>query len=206
MTIKASLRIILKANDIEIAESDDPKLWQEVFAAITQNISPEKADVVDETKSIPTNNAEEVKSVKTTNLVNSDPKSLFAKELGISMDELEGALGPTFEEPYIHLDPHCWEALRKNTGPRGRNSVAPTALAATVLALWFNHARIEEPTTIKLCSGVLNTIHLTDKNAPRAIKNTEWLQNRATGIFINPAQRSRAIALAASFCTKSPIN
>jgi len=206
VTIKASLKIILTANDIEIAESDNPKLWQEVFATISQGVSAQRTRVEPEKNTITTSKRPETELSVENVSTKKDPIGSFAKEISISRDELLGAIGPTMDEPYIHLDPHCWEALRKNTGTRGKSSIAPTSLAATVLALWFKHAGISEHPTTKLCSAVLNTIHLTDKNAPRAIRNTEWLQSRGNGIVINPAQRSRAIALTASFCTKSPVN
>jgi hypothetical protein len=207
MAVKASLKIILMANDVEIAESVDSVLWQSVFAAITQGSSqvsgiqsgnPASQTLVDK-------NSNKNGSVLANNSGGATPIGKFAFELGVTTEEIEGALGPTNVEPFIHLDPHCWEALKKNTPARGPQAVAPIALAGTVLALWFKHAGIDGLPTIKQCQAVLNTIHTRDANAARSLKNTEWLQSRGNGIVINPAQRSRAVALATSYCRKSPI-
>ena len=35
MTVKANLRIVLLANDVTVAETDDAALWQHTLAAIT---------------------------------------------------------------------------------------------------------------------------------------------------------------------------
>ncbi len=207
MTVKASLKIVLMANEVEIAESDDTALWQSVFAAISQgtNQVPQGQPAPMPSGAPLTENSPAIEPPSTNMATGTGPLAKFAAELGITQDEVEGALAPTIEEPYIHLDPHCWEALKKNTPPRGAQAVAPIALAGTVLALWFKHAGIDGIPTTKQCQAVLNTIHIRDRNAARSLKNTEWLQNRGNGIVINPAQRSRAVALASSYCTKSPI-
>src|SRR5438477_8276223 len=40
MTVKASLRVVLLANEITVAESEDPALWQYNLAAITGGRMP----------------------------------------------------------------------------------------------------------------------------------------------------------------------
>ena len=206
MAVKAALKIVLMANDIEIAESNDPILWQNVFASITHGQNQvQPSQVVNqppETGQLPHEN-----QGHTTQNINSSasPLEKFASELGVKIEELEGALAPSNEAPYIHLDSHCWEALKKNTPPKGPQAIPPIALAGTVLAIWFKHAGIEGIPTTKQCHAVLKTIHIVEKNAARALKNTEWLQVRGNGIVINPAQRSRAVKLASSFCTKSTL-
>ena len=206
MTVKASLKIVLMANDIEIAESEDKNLWQHVFAAINQGASQVQVE-----QTLPIEGA----VVPLTNEGSQPPAftpsdtgglNKFAAELRISPEEVEGALAPSLEAPYIHLDPHCWEAIKKNTPSRGAQAIAPIALAGTVLSLWFKHAGIDGIPTSAQCQTVLRTIHISDKNAGRSLKNTEWLQARGNGIVINPAQRSRAIAVAAAYCTKSTVN
>lgn len=208
MTVKASLKIVLMANDIEIAESDDKVLWQSVFAAINQGTSQLQAGIsVHEGGGGSLTSGSQGGESPVLNPVNGmDHLNKLAAELDITPAEVEGALAPTLDAPYIHLDPHCWEALKKNTPPRGPQAIAPIALAGTVLALWFRHAGIDGIPTSKQCQAVLKTIHVTDKNASRSLKNTEWLQTRGNGIVINPALRSRAIAVARAYCTKTPIS
>jgi len=206
MSVKASLKIILMANDVEIAESEDKILWQNVFSAINQGtdqIAAEQAIAAAPapiTTVAPSNGAHPSVAPAGTGAM-----AQLAAELGISTDEVEGALAPSTEAPFIHLDPHCWEALKKNTPNRGGQAIAPIALVGTLLALWFRHGGIEGSPTTKQCQAVLKTIHLSDKNAGRSLKNAEWLQVRNSGIVINPAKRSRAVAVAKAYCSQSPI-
>ncbi|GGD74154.1 hypothetical protein [Lacimicrobium alkaliphilum] len=205
MTVKASLKIVLMANDVEIAESVDKTLWQKVFAAINQGTNQVQLESTSPgAGTLPSAPSGEVESLSLTP-GGIDGLSKFAGELGITPEEVEGALYPSLEAPYIHLDPHCWEALKKNTPPRGPQAIAPISLAGTVLALWFKHAGIDGIPTTKQCQAVLKTIHTSDKNAGRSLRNTEWLQTRGNGIVVNPVHRSRAVAVAAAYCTKSPI-
>lgn len=204
MTVKASLKIVLMANDIEIAESDDKVLWQNVFTAINQGTNQIQVSLSGQEGGAVPLTGSDSPALTSVNGVESLKK--FSAELGITQAEVEGALAPTLDAPYIHLDPHCWEALKKNTPPRGPQAIAPIALAGTVLALWFRHAGIDGIPTSKQCQAVLKTIHVSDKNAGRSLKNTEWLQTRGNGIVINPALRSRAIAVARAYCTKTPIS
>jgi hypothetical protein len=44
-----------------------------------------------------------------------------------------------------------------------------------------------------------------DKNPSRAISNCSWLQARGDGIQVNPAELSRAVAVAKAFVLKSRI-
>lgn len=205
MNVKANLKVILMANDVEVAESTDPMLWQNVFAAINQGTGQLARPPQNNTENQSVENNNQLLQTPPNLGGSSDALSQFAAELGITKDEVEGALGPSQEAPFLHLDAHCWEALKKNTPPRGPQSVAPIALAGTVLGLWFKHLGIEGIPNKKQCQAVLRTIHISDKNAARSLKNTEWLQSRGDGIVINPAQRSRAVSLAASFCKKTAL-
>src|SRR5881628_100012 len=56
----------------------------------------------------------------------------FAAEVGATVAEVIGACSPSSTSPYLHLDQHCWEALKKNTPIKGPGSVSPTTLAATL--------------------------------------------------------------------------
>lgn len=196
MSLKAKLHVKLLADDVVVAESNDEHLWRRVLAAIQGVGTRQDPDDGKE---------EEIGESKEQARRPSGGVKAFAKELGISVDELEGACAPGNEPPYLHLDVHCWEEFKKNTPSRGRNSVAAISLAATLLALWFKHAGIEGRSTQTQAKAVLDTIGLTEPNPSRSIKNAEWLQSRGGGILINPARQSRAIAVAKAYCTRKPI-
>lgn len=186
--IKAELKIVLKANETVIAESSDPILWQNVLAAIN-------------TPSAGSTNENLGQSDKGSLLSAKGPEQELAKEIGVSVEVLKGACSPSNDAPFIHLDKHHWEALKKGTPKRGPKAIAPIALAATLLILWKEKAKLGDSTKAD-SQKVLATIGLTGKNFSRAIGNCEWLQSRNKAIVINPAQTSRAIALAKTYCTK----
>jgi len=195
MSVKAKLKIILKADNIIVAESEDAQLWQKVLVIINS-----KSGLQD------TNDLEDD---KINNIIpngkNPQPIKTFSKELGISEAELIGSCDPKLEVPYIHLDKHYWEALKRNTPKRGPKAIAPVQLAATLLALWKERLKLDPP-TLKEVSSILLTINLTPKNANRAISNCEWLQFRGKSIVVNPAQSSKAVSIAKSYCLKKDPN
>lgn len=201
MAVKAKLRVVLHADKVLVAESDDAALWQRVFSAIsTGNLN------LLATEGIEGGAGEKGDLGAVGHKGTGKGISAFAGEIGITVSEAEGAFGPSNEAPFIQLDPHLWEALKKNTPQRGSNAVPPIALAATALAIWFRHSDIDGSPTVKQCQDVLKTIDLRDQNAARSLRNTEWLQARGNGIVINPAQRSRAIKLMLAYCRKTSID
>lgn len=192
--IKAELKIVLQADKTIIAESTDPLLWQNVLVAIN---TPSKNSTDDNLGS--TGNLSQLKNdvlspAKT-------PEQKLAKEIGVSVEILQGACSPSNSAPYIHLDKHHWEAMKSNTPKRGPSSVAACALAATLLVLWKEKAKLGE-STVKESTEVLMTIGVNNRNAARSLSNCEWLQLRNNSIIINPAQTSKAIGLAKAYCTK----
>lgn len=119
--------------------------------------------------------------------------------IGVSEHELVGALDPKNESPYLHLDVHCWEAMKKQTPQRGPGAVSPTALAGTLLCLWFKEAGLGHPTQGQSLE-VLKTIGISDRNPSRGVRSAKWLQARSGGaIVLNPAQISKAIEVAREF-------
>jgi hypothetical protein len=196
MSIKAKLKISLFANDTIVAETEDPALWQKVLLAINcgaTDIGPLSVPALSTYAGAPP------PAPATSN----DTMDKFAKELGISRDELDGACAPTLEPPYLHLDRHCWEAMKKQTPERGPTAYSAIAVSATLLALWFKASGQSAP-TLTQAQAVLGTIDLKDQNAARGIERTEWLQSRPGGtIVINPSRVSQAVAIAKSFCSKS---
>lgn len=196
MAVTAKLALKLFANDVVVAESEDPDLWRRVFTAVQSGKAgslPDKEDFGEETDR-PTQRKKRTSA--------EGPVSSFADELGVDVDEVIGACLPSTDAPYIQLDQRYWEALRRNTGSRGRDAIAPIALAGTLLALWFKHAGIGGNPTIQQCQDVLRTINLRDQNAARSLRNADWLQTRNNGVVINPAQWSQAVRVAKGYCLK----
>ena len=195
MSIKAKLRISLFANDTIVAETEDPTLWQNVLLAINSgatDISPAAAPALAPRTGAPP-----------APMNSNDAVDKLARELGLSSDELEGACAPTMEPPYLHLDRHCWEAMKKQTPERGPSAYSAIAVSATLLALWFKASGQSSPTLLQ-AQAVLGTIDLKDQNAARGIERTGWLQSRPGGtIVINPSRVSQAVAIAKSFCSKN---
>jgi hypothetical protein len=191
VAIKADLRVVLHAGEVVVAESDDPQLWQRVLAAINGS-------------------AEQVGGAAAIDAVAPPASGVggaidkFAHRIGITRDQAVGGCDPSAEPPYIHLDAHHWEDLKKNTPARGGNALNGTLVALTLLVLWKEAAGLDAP-AVREAAGVANTIGLVDKNAGRTVKNCEWLQERNGQVRINPTQTSKAIAVAHAYCTRSAI-
>ena len=129
----------------------------------------------------------------------------LALQLGLDPALITGAIAPSATKPFLHLDQHCWEAIKKNTPTAGPGSVSPSAMAATLLVLWWEHVFPTTKPKLTNVADVLATISLTDRNAGRAIKNCEWLQYRDGHVLPNPAERSKAVAVAKAFCSKQEV-
>ncbi|MEJ8820039.1 hypothetical protein [Lacibacter sp. H407] len=197
-TKKAKLTVILKADNTIVAEVEDPILWQKVLSLIHGNLleNPIGKNKFQEDGVV----AENINEVKPKN---DSTLSRFSHLIGVSESVLKGALDPSSDPPYLHLDRHCWEAMKKNTPQRGKGAISPTALSATLLCLWFNEIGLGNPIQSQAL-GVLKVIGVLDKNASRGIKLTPWLQSRPGGVVvINPSQISKAYTIANSFCTKN---
>lgn len=192
MAVKARLQVVLKADELVVAESEDEALWRAAFEAIIAGrttFTSGPPPVAPSTLSV----ARQATS----------PIEVLASELGVDASVVEGACGPSIEAPFVHLNSHNFEALKKNTPSRGPTSIPATILAATLLALWFKasdlgHVKVEQ------IHDVLRTLNLIDKNAPRALKNCAWFTMRGENIVVlNPAEITRAVAVARAYCTKS---
>lgn len=190
-TIKAKLKIVLKANDLVIAESSDPILWQSVLAAIN---APQ-----DDSSGTDLGNYNQQNENKF--LLQKEPIDKLANEIGVTVNIIRGSCSPSDIAPFIHLDKHHWEAMKKATPARGSKAISPTALASTLLILWKEQAKLGD-CSVKEAQEILKTIGLHDSHATRSLNNCEWLQQRGKKIIINPAQTSKAIELAKAYCTK----
>lgn len=195
MSVKAKLKVILQADETIVAETEDPVLWQKVLLAINQgggeNFTPNNSNQT-------SNRADPGSdSGSAGNAVDK-----FAQLLGLSREVVEGACAPSTADPYLHLDIHCWEAMKSQTPERGPTAYSPMAIAATLLTLWFRAAGLGSPTQAQ-ARAVLGTISIQDRNASRGIQRSDWLQSRPGGaIVLNPAHATRAATIAKSFCAK----
>jgi hypothetical protein len=199
MIAKAKLTIVLKADETVVAEVEDAVLWQRVLGIINQGPANSESgvkgrvDTFTDPKEVEADQLEE----------NDDSVGKFAKRLGVSVAVLNGALSPTLEPPYLHLNSHNWEAFKKNFPKKGPGSVSPIGLAGTALVLWAREAKLDVSATQGLAAAVLDTINVKDPNSSRGIKNTKWLQARAGGIVVvNPAEISKAQGIVQAFCQK----
>lgn len=202
-----SLKVQLVANGQVIASSEDPKLWQDVLAAITGHVpqplqhssSSPSSDVGRHNNGSPPSTVALQGSNETTHDFSADVAK-FARDIGVTPEELVAACDPQKDTPYLHLDHHAWEAMKKQTPNTGRHALSPIVPAATLLALWFRHKKLGNP-TLKQAQAVLDTIEVVDKHPARGVKGRTWLQLKEDRIVLNPVHMSKAVALAKSFCT-----
>jgi hypothetical protein len=188
MVLKARLKLVLMADDVTIAESDDPRVWQAAFLAVQGDMTGLQPTTEDEpVEWVPEEERIAIKAL--------------AKDLGIEVQDLMSACHPRPIPPYIFLSKYHWEAFKQNTPERGRNSVSNAVLALTLLVLWAEKAHIDR-ITMRDGYAVLRAISARDEHASRAVENCPWLQTRGGGIHLNPESISQATALARAFCLK----
>jgi len=199
MSVKAKLIVSLRADETVVAESEDPELWQRVLVAINTKSMPDAAP----RDALPSAATPAAPSVSPGSLNAGVEIERFANELGVTTAQLIGACDPRTSAPYLHLNSHCWEALKRNTPERGPGALGPMVLGSTLMVLWFRSARLGTPKQADV-HETLGTIGLVDKNPTRALKNCEWLQSRSGAIYLNPAETSKAIAVAKAYCVKQP--
>ena len=186
MGVNANLRIILLANDVSVAETDDAVLWQKVLAEINAPQGVKRSVLA----SLPVGHSEALEK--------------FASELGVSAEMLQGACSPSERPPYITLDAHCFAAFRNNFPLTGPNAVSGAVLAGTLLVLWGRQRQIEQISNQNI-QQVLATVGAESLSINRSLRRCVWLQLRDGALRLNPAEISRAEAVARAFCTKATI-
>jgi hypothetical protein len=200
--LKARLCVVLKADDVVVAEAEDALLWQRVLKAINSG-STDLGDAAPSQRRAAAPDGGEPPTVTTEDSSDSDSMiGKLARQLGVGENIVAGACDPTIAEPYLHLDMHNWSAVKTQLPPRGASALSPIVVASTLLALWFRAANQGNPTQAH-AHRVLATINVQDKNATRGLKAAPWLQTRSGGqVVINAAQIERAVLLAKCFCLK----
>ena len=189
MDIKKDLKIKLFASNELVAESSDANLWGRVLTIITGG----DAEALEEETDLNVGSSKTLPSVRK-----------LAKDLGLPVEQVQGACSPSMEEPYLHLDKHYWEAFQKNHSVRGRGAIAPLQVAGTLLALWFEYTNMGKPSA-KQVLAVLDTINLSDLHYARTLSRCSWLQYRKKEILINPAEMTKTVAVAKAYCSKQPL-
>lgn len=199
---RAKTSVVLMADEVVVLEVNDPILWGVVYAAINSGSStlagvpllPGLAAVASD------NNVSSVAETVVRNTPVPEPINKFAKELGVDLDVLVGACDPTPAEPFLRLDLHHWEKMKKDVPIRGPKAIPPIAVAATILCLWSRHANLGAVTQAQ-AQSVLIAINSRDNNATRGIASSAWLQARPGGqVVLNPSQISKAICIVNAFC------
>jgi hypothetical protein len=217
--VKATLRLVLQANDVVVAESTDPALWSQTLASITGGekqalqapvpasaLAPAAPASAPETPDVVASQPRAAEPVAATAGVDWSSVALeaFATELQLPPEVVKAACDPTTTPPYLHLDVHAWETFKRNTGARGSHAVPQIVLGSALLLLWFRQSG-QLTVTVDQAQAVLKTIGLRDKNVGRGLKNCNWLQVRDDTIRLNPTKFSTALALARAYCSHQPI-
>jgi hypothetical protein len=200
MVVKARLKVQLLADDVIVAESDSSILWQSVLQAMDGDPPLKPLDVPPPLEA-PLESPADMGSQRP----GSDAIGNLARDLKIDRALVEGACGPTLDVPYIHLDRHHWESLKKNTAERGPTAIPGVILAATLLVLWWRSAGKTGTPSIGDITPVLHTLHLSAFNLKRSVENCRWLQLRGASIALNPSRFSSAVAVARAYCLQQPV-
>ena len=200
-SVKAKPTVVLKANEVVVAEVDDALLWQRVLMAINGDGDGSLV----EPAAVPEVVAEPRLAARSPAVTGtgSDAIGKLAHQLGLESPLMEGALNPSADAPFIHLNSHNWEAMRKQLPPRGRTAISPIVAASTLLCLWFRAAGLGNPTQAQALAA-LATIGEDDKNPSRGVRAATWLIARPGGqIQLNASEISVADKLGKAFCSKS---
>lgn len=200
----ASLRVVLYADTVVVRQSSDPSLWQDVLAAINGRSALKLPVNEEEEQGGEAKRPAEQKVGRSAPASGNTPLEKFSSDIGVSIEEVQGACDPKATEPYLILDHDAWEAFKTQLGDRGPQAVAPAAAASTLLALWFKYSNGQANATITQAQLVLKSLSIRDANAARGIKRCDWLQPRASGqVILNPAKITRAKLFAKCFCSQN---
>jgi hypothetical protein len=203
MVIKAALKTVLSAGETIVAESDDPVVWHRALAAMTESAATPPLSGLAPPRDLAAMPA--IPSAGASPPAGQNHRDAaverLASELGVGEDAIASACAPSREPPYLHLDRAAWQVMQGATPPRGPGSVAPAALAAALLVLWFRCAELGNP-TMKMLHLVLRAIGIRDKNAARVVDEAKWLHARGGQLALRTPYAPYAVALANAFCAR----
>ena len=205
--LKAAMSVVLKANNVVVAEVDDPVLWNEVLSAINLGSSRLIAPSLVSTPAsaalgagLPA--ADPIVAATVANTPTIEPINKLAKELGVGLDVLVAACEPMSTEPYARIDIHHWEKMKKDLPVRGPKAMPPIVLTATILCLWNRHAGFGSVTQAQ-SQNVLGGLGVRDNNPGRGLSGCDWLQQKPGAVIVlNPAKVSKAICVMSCFCNQ----
>src|ERR1700722_10676088 len=115
------LKIVWLSDDIVVDEATDEGLWKRALAE-KAGISLERATLV---PAIQNSTGPALSETADGSI------DRFAKQIGATRDQVEGACDPLAQSPYLRLDAHFWAAFRRNVPATGSNAISGAALAAT---------------------------------------------------------------------------
>jgi len=190
VVVKSALKVVLMAGETVVAESEDPALWQDVMSRLYSREMPPGQEQLSERES-----NQGAKRIAT------DALSAMARDLHVTVEQLEGACRPRSQEPYLTIDHHVWEAYKRGTPARGRKAVGAAAALGTLMTLWVKRAELADATFAHV-SGILSSLSAKDGMARRTVRNCAWLQVEGDRIRLNPARISMAVRFARSFITE----
>lgn len=204
MSFEASLKIVLKADDVTVAESEDVELWQYVLSQLSSEGAPPKVQGRSTEKDGGNRKRGEgtplFSEEESTESELAEAIAKFSSKLGVDEDVLRGACTPRLEPPYVHLDKHHWQELKEELPSRGRNAIPSIVIAASILAAWLEEAKPNKKPTIEEAQSVLKSIDTRDRNPGRGISNCEWLQEKDGVISVHPAKIDMAMTVVRAYC------
>jgi hypothetical protein len=192
MVVTARLKLILMADDVVVAESEDPDVWQTALDVVRGRTAPSVGQREDRAEG---DLAEWVAEEDRLAI------RAFATRLGVEVRDVLAACHPRAIAPYVFLSKEYWEAFKRNTPERGRNAVSNAVLAITLLLLLAERIHLDR-VSLRDAYAVLRTIGARDEHASRAVENCAWLQAGLGRVRLNPAELSKAIVVARAFCLR----
>lgn len=203
--VKAKLSVVLMADSVTVAEVEDPRLWQQVLNVINGDaaiVGAKQPPLDSNTFRNGGPSPNEPPASFPAGAQGDSKLAKFADFLKLDSAIVDGACSPTDTEPYLHLNPHCWEAFKNQVTNFSGKSISPIGMAATLLLCW-SHSGGPKTVTQAAIRKVLGTINLTDKNPSRGLKTTSWISMRAGGtVLLNPAEVSKGQLASRCFCRK----
>lgn len=211
--IRISINLAKGAFEVEAPAGELEMAFEKLrnFASVISEIkvpASAKANEQQETGHESNNKKSEARPAKTNRSMTSPPgsdiegaKAKLADESSLQPEEIEAALQPQADKPYLSLDSRIWGDFKRVVPSRGRGGIARAALAATLLALWKDAADVDSGWVSK---EDVNPLFLSfdnkDKNLDRSLENCDWLNVRGDRVRIKPTDYNSAYAVLRGYC------